>query len=42
MLFEAPPNIAINLKTAEVIGFDPPFEVLMGADETYKDIQAAP
>lgn len=42
MLFEAPPNIAINLKAAEVIGFDPPFEVLMGADEIYKDIQAAP
>lgn len=41
MLFEAPPNIAINLKTAEIIGFDPPFEILMGADEIYKDIEVA-
>lgn len=31
----APSKIAINLKTAETIGFDPPFDVLVAADEIY-------
>ncbi|MCW7752683.1 ABC transporter substrate-binding protein [Desulfobotulus sp. H1] len=31
----APSKIAINLKTAETIGFDPPFDVLAAADEIY-------
>ncbi|MCA1743989.1 MAG: ABC transporter substrate-binding protein [Desulfonatronovibrio sp.] len=31
----APSKIAINLKTAEIIGFDPPFDVLVAADEIY-------
>jgi ABC-type uncharacterized transport system substrate-binding protein len=38
-LFEAPPKIAINLKTAEVIGFDLPVDVLVAADEIYQGIE---
>ncbi len=34
-LFEEPPKIAINLKTAEAIGFDPPVVILGAADEIY-------
>ena len=34
----APPKIAINLRTAEIIGFNPPFEVLTAADEIYDHI----
>ncbi len=35
----SPPNlISINLKTAEIIGFIPPFEILATADEVYKTI----
>ncbi len=37
-LFEAPPKIAINLKTAEIIGFNPPVDVMLAADEIYHDI----
>ena len=37
-LFEDPPIIAINLKTAELIGFDPPVDVLSAADEIYQEI----
>jgi len=37
-LFEAPPKIAINLKTAEIIGFDLPVDVLVAADEIYQEI----
>lgn len=36
--WNAPPKIAINLKTAEIIGFDPPFDILTAADETYGSI----
>jgi len=37
-LYEEPPKIALNLKTAEIIGFDPPI-VLMGAtDEFFEEI----
>ncbi len=40
-LYEEPPKIALNLKTAEIIGFDPPI-VLMGAtDEFFEDIKIA-
>ena len=35
---EPPPKIAINLKTAEIIGFDPPILLLGAADEIYNDI----
>jgi ABC-type uncharacterized transport system substrate-binding protein len=38
-LFEGPPKIAINLKTAEIIGYDPPFDVLGAADEIYQEIE---
>ena len=41
MVFEEPPKIAINLKTAELIDFDPPVDILMAADEIYEDIQKA-
>lgn len=37
-LFEDPPKIAINLKTAEAIGYDPPVDVLGVADEIYQEI----
>lgn len=37
-LFEAPPKIAINLETAEIIGFDLPVDVLVAADEIYQEI----
>ena len=37
-IFEDPQKIAINLKTAEIIGFDPPVDVLVTADEFYQEI----
>lgn len=37
-LFEEPPKIALNLKTAELIGFDPPVVLLGAADEIFHDI----
>lgn len=37
-IFEDPPRIAINLKTAEIIGYDPPIGVLEMADEIYESI----
>ncbi len=37
-LFENPPKIAINLKTAELIGYDPPVDVLGAADEIFQEI----
>jgi len=37
-LFEHPPKIAMNLKTAEIIGFDPPIVLLGAADEIYREI----
>ncbi len=37
-LFEEPPKIAINLKTAELIGFDPPLLLLGAADEIFRNI----
>jgi ABC-type uncharacterized transport system substrate-binding protein len=38
-LFEDPPKIAINLKTAELIGYDPPVDVLSAADEIFEEIE---
>jgi len=35
-VFEAPPKVAINLKTAQQIGFDPPMLLLGATDEIYK------
>lgn len=38
-LFEPPPKIAINLKTAEIIDFDPPIMLLGAVDEFFDDIE---
>jgi len=35
--FEEPSKIAINLKTAENIGYDPPIDILSAADEIFED-----
>ncbi len=40
-IFESPPKIAINLKAAEIIGYDPPIDILGVADEIYQEIDAA-
>ncbi|WP_432471005.1 ABC transporter substrate-binding protein [Amphritea sp. HPY] len=37
--FEEPPRMAVNLKTAEIVGFNPPLLLLGAADEIYRDIQ---
>jgi ABC-type uncharacterized transport system substrate-binding protein len=37
-LFEEPPKIAINLKTAEIIGFNPPILLLGATDEIFHEI----
>ncbi|WP_173179844.1 ABC transporter substrate-binding protein [Desulfosarcina ovata] len=34
-LFQDPPRIAINTRTARIIGYDPPMEILNMADEIY-------
>lgn len=41
-LFEEPPKVAINLKTAETIGFDPPVDILLAADEIFQEIASPP
>jgi len=41
-IFEEPPKIAINLKTAEVIGYNPPVDVMLAADEIYQEIETPP
>ncbi len=38
-LFREPPKIALNLKTAELIGFDPPVVLLGAADEIFNEIE---
>ncbi len=38
-VFQEPKKIAINLKTAVSIGYDPPIEILGAADEIYEDIE---
>lgn len=40
-IFEDPPKIAINLKTAELIQFDPPVDMLLAADEVFEQIEPA-
>ena len=42
MEFEEPSKIAINLKTAQIIGFAPPDDVLLSADEIFKAIEVPP
>jgi len=41
-LFEEPPKIAVNLKTAEGIGFNPPLVMLGAADEIFDHIERPP
>ena len=41
-IFEEPPKIAINIKTAEIIGYDPPVDVMLAADEIYQNIETPP
>lgn len=38
-LFEEPPKLAVNLKTAELVEFDPPLLLLGATDEIYREIQ---
>jgi ABC-type uncharacterized transport system substrate-binding protein len=38
-VFEEPPKIAINLKTAEIIGYNPPVDVMLAADEIFHEIE---
>lgn len=38
-IFEAPQRIAINMKTAKLIGFEPPIDWLGIADEIYTEIE---
>jgi ABC-type uncharacterized transport system substrate-binding protein len=38
-VFEEPPKIAINLKTAEIIGYNPPVDVMLAADEIFQEIE---
>jgi len=38
-VFEDPPRIAINLKAAQEIGWDPPIDILGSADEIYETIE---
>jgi len=38
-LYEEPPKIALNLKTAEIIGFDPPIVLLGATDEFFEEIE---
>lgn len=38
--FQEPPKIALNLRTAEIIGFDPPVVLLGAADELFNEIES--
>jgi hypothetical protein len=37
-VFEDPPRIAINIKAAQMIGYDPPPAIMDAADEIYANI----
>ncbi len=37
--WQDPPKIAINLKVAEIIGYDPPVDIMMASDEIYERIE---
>jgi ABC-type uncharacterized transport system substrate-binding protein len=41
-IFEDPTSISINLKTAKIIGYDPPLDVMSIADEIYYEIGKPP
>lgn len=38
-IWKAPPKIALNLKEAQIIGFDPPVDILMASDEIFETIE---
>lgn len=38
----SPAEIALNLKTAEIIGFDPPIDILLASDEVYDTTRSQP
>ncbi|MDO6565211.1 ABC transporter substrate binding protein [Amphritea sp. 1_MG-2023] len=38
--FEEPPRMAVNLKTAEIVSFNPPLLLLGAVDEVYREIPA--
>ena len=40
-VFESPPKIAINLKTAISIGYDPPVDILGAADEIFNEVESS-
>lgn len=40
--FQNPPKIAINLKTAQLIGFDPSVDIVGAADEIFTEIATPP
>ena len=40
--FQNPPKIAINLKTAQMIGYDPSVDIVGAADEIFTDIAPPP
>jgi hypothetical protein len=35
-IFEDPPKISLNLETAKYIGYNPPVEILVAADEIFQ------
>jgi ABC-type uncharacterized transport system substrate-binding protein len=40
-IFEDPPKIALNVKAAAIIGYDPPVDILSAADELYQNVTVA-
>lgn len=38
-IFEDPPKISLNLETAKYIGYNPPVEILVAADEIFRKIE---
>lgn len=40
-IFRAPGKIALNLKTAQTIDFDPPVDILMAADEIFETVEVS-
>lgn len=38
-VFESPPKIAINLATADAIGYEPPVDIIGAADEIFEEIE---
>jgi ABC-type uncharacterized transport system substrate-binding protein len=40
-VFKIPPKIVINLKTAKIIGYDPPIDLLGSTDEIFEEIAVA-